>query len=223
MANGNTTLALLGATRGIGRHVLEQALERGYNVRALVRRGSALDLQHPGLTLVRGDATKLQDVESLLQGADAVLSALGAPARNKDGIRTQAAQATLEAMQRTGVGRLIAVSVYGTGETREHLPFFTRAVVFPVFLRHAIADHETQERSIMASDVEWTLIRPPYLTDDPVSGAYVSDFGTQTAGLTWKISRADVAHSMLDALQLRSHVRRAIGLSYTQTASAAAA
>lgn len=223
MANSNITLALLGATRGIGRHVLEQALERGYNVRALVRRGSTLDLQHPGLTVVRGDATQAQDVEALLQGADAVLSALGAPARNKDGIRTQAAGATIDAMQRTGVRRLIAVSVYGTAETREHLPFFTRAVVFPVFLRHAIADHETQEKAIMASDVEWTLIRPPYLTDDPVLGTYVSDFGSDTSGLTWKISRGDVAHSMLETFERGTHVHRAVGLSYRSDDRSAAA
>lgn len=223
MANENPTLALLGATRGIGRHVLEQALERGYNVRALVRRGSTLDLEHANLTVVRGDATQAQDVAEVLRGTDAVLSALGAPARNKDQLRTQAARATLDAMQRTGVRRLIAVSVYGVGETREHLPFFTRAVVFPFFLRHAIADHETQEQAVMASDVDWTLIRPPYLTDDPVSGVYVSDFGSDTGELTWKISRGDVAHSMLEAFERATHLRRAVGLSYRSQERSAAA
>ncbi len=223
MANANPTLALLGATRGIGRNLLEQALERGHRVRALVRRGSALDLQHANLTIVGGDATQPQHVAELLMGADAVLSALGAPARNKDKVRTRAAQATLDAMQRTGVRRLIAVSVYGTAQTREHLPFFTRAVVFPFFLRHAIADHETQEQTITSSDVDWTLIRPPYLTDDPVSGAYVSDFGRETSGLTWKVSRADVAHIMLDAFERGTYVRRAVGLSYARDATAAAA
>ncbi|MBV1858797.1 MAG: NAD(P)H-binding protein [Nannocystaceae bacterium] len=223
MANANATIAILGATRGIGRHVLEQALERGYKVRALVRPGSVLDLQHANLTVVRGDATDSGDLAELLQDTQGVLSALGAPARNKDKIRTRAARATLEAMRRTGVTRLIAVSVYGTAETREHLPLFTRAVVFPFFLRHAIADHETQERAIMDSDVDWTLIRPPYLTDDALSGIYASDFGAQTRGLTWKISRADVAHNMHDALERHSHVRHAIGISYAQVATSVAA
>ncbi|MGH1345370.1 MAG: NAD(P)-dependent oxidoreductase [Nannocystales bacterium] len=223
MANANATLALLGATRGIGRSLLEQALERGYQVRALVRRGSSLDVQHPNLTIVRGDATEPEDVAELLAGTDAVLSALGAPARNKDKIRTRAAHATVDAMRKTGVRRLVAVSVYGIAETREHVPLFTRAIIFPFFLRHVIADHETQEQTIMTSDVDWTLIRPPYLTDDPVSGTYESGFGDQTSGLTWKISRADVAHSMLDTLERGAHVRRSIGLSYAQGARAAAA
>ena len=223
MAKPNATLALLGATRGIGRSLLEQALERGYQVRALVRPSSTLEVKHAGLTVVSGDATQADDIEKLLQGADGVLSALGAPARDKNEIRTQAARATLAAMHRTGVRRLLAVSVYGVGTSRDHLPFFTRAIVFPLFLRHALADHETQERAIMGSDVDWTLLRPPYLTDDPASGAYVSDFGSDTQGLTWKISRADVAHSMLEAFERRTHVRRAFGLSYGADGRSAAA
>ncbi len=221
MVTSNATFALLGATRGIGRIALERALERGHRVRALVRPGSALDITHENLTVVRGDATNPADIARALEGADAVLSAVGTPARAKQPLRTLAARATLEAMERTGVRRLIAVSVYGVGETRAHLPFFTRAVVFPLFLRRVMADHETQDAAIRASGVDWTLLRPPYLTDGPMTGDYAADFGEQTGGLTWKISRADVAHHMLEALETGSYVRGAIGLSYRQAAQAA--
>lgn len=222
MAQDNTTIALLGATRGIGRLVLEQALERGLRVRALVRRGSDLDVQHPRLTVVRGDATQPADVAEALRCTTAVLSALGTPARNRDGLRTAAAEATLAAMKQTGVDRLIAVSVYGVGDTRAQLPFFTRAIILPVFLRHPMADHAMQEQAVMASDVAWTLIRPPYLTDGPRTADYASAFGSQTAGLTWKISRADVAHFMLDTLVRGTHVRAAVGVSYRQRVASAA-
>jgi len=211
-----TTFALLGATRGIGSIVLQRALERGHRVRALVRAGSTLAHQHERLEVVRGDATDPHDVARALEGTAAVLSAIGVPARAKSPVRTLAARATLEAMQRCGVRRLIAVSVYGTSQTRAHLPFFTRAVVFPLFLRRVMADHETQEQAIRDSDVEWTLVRPPYLTDGPCTAAYASDFGDRIEGLTWKISRADVTHQMLDALERRTHVRRALGMSYRE-------
>lgn len=222
MASQNATFALLGATRGIGRAVLNTALERGHSVRALVRPGSTLDLQHPNLAIVRGDATNPADIARALEGADALLSAIGTPARAKTPMRTRAAEASVEAMRVAGVQRLIAVSVYGAGDTREHLPFFTRAVVFPLYLRRVIADHETQEAAIMHSGLDWTLIRPPYLTDDPVTGDYAIGFGAKTAGLTWKISRADVAHSMLGALEQRSLVHAAVGLSYRKASAAAA-
>jgi len=222
MDTSNTTLALLGATRGIGRVLLERALERGHRVRALVRPGSALDLRHPNLTVVRGDATSAEDLARAVDGVDAVLSAIGVPARTKRAVRTEAAQATLEAMRTCGVKRLVAVSVYGVGETRAHLPFFTRNLVFPLFLRRAIADHETQEDMVRRSDVEWTLVRPPYLTDGPMTGDYAVDFGEALQGLTWKISRADVAHRMLEALEKGTHLRQAIGLSYRQASASAA-
>lgn len=222
MANDAPTLALLGATRGIGRHTLEQALERGYRVRALVRPGSTLDLEHPNLTLVRGDATEAADVAALLRGTDGVISALGTPARDRSGLRTAAAVATLQAMRETGVRRLVAVSVYGTAETRAHLPFFTRAVVLPLFLRHPMADHATQEDAIRSSDVDWTLVRPPYLVDGTRTEDYASAFGSKLDGLTWKISRADVAHYLLELWSRGSHVREAVGISY-RTASAKAA
>jgi putative NADH-flavin reductase len=222
MVTSNTTFALLGATRGIGRVVLERALERGHAVRALVREGSTLDIAHPNLTILRGDATDAKDVARALEGATAVLSAIGTPPREKTPFRTLCARATLEAMRHSGVQRLVAVSVYGAGETRALVPFFTRAVIFPFYLRRVMADHETQEAIIKDSGVEWTLIRPPYLTDGPATADYASAFGTATQGLTWKISRADVAHCMLDALERHVHVRAAIGLSYRKASTAAA-
>lgn len=221
MVTSYANLALLGATRGIGRIVLERALERGHHLRVLVRDLSALDFQHPNLTLVRGDATNPDDVALVLEGADAVLSTIGTPAGSKRAMRTEAAHATLTAMERTGVRRLIAVSVYGAAETRPHLPFFTRAVIFPLFLRRVMADHETQEAAIKASNVEWTLVRPPYLVDGPQTEDYAVAFGEQTGDLTWKISRADVAHRMLEAFERGLHVREAVGVSY-RLASAAA-
>ena len=222
MVTDNATIALLGATRGIGRLVLERALDRGYRVRALVRPGSTLDVAHPNLTVVRGDATNADDVVRALAGAEALLSAVGAPPRASIATRTETAKASIEAMERTGVRRLIAVSVYGVGETKSHLPFFTRAVVLPLFLRRVIADHETQEQAIRASDLDWTLLRPPYLTDGAATGDYVSNFGDDTDGLTWKISREDVAHCMIESLERGAHVRTAFGLSYRQASASAA-
>ena len=213
MDNTPITFTLLGATRGIGRALLDQALERGLHVRALVRPGSELPVAHPSLAVIRGDATDEGDLMRAIEGSDAVLSALGAPARNKDHVRESAARATLQAMRKVGTRRLIAVSVYGVGETKAHLPFVTRNVVFPLFLKHAIADHERQEAVIRDSDVQWTLVRPPYLVDGPATGEYAEGF-TEPRGLTWKVSRADVAHYMLNLLTNSRHIHKAVGLSY---------
>jgi len=151
-------------------------------VRALVRPGSEFSVSHPALTVIRGDATNAGDLARAIEGSDAVLSALGAPARNKDHVREAAARATVQAMRKVGTRRLIAVSVYGVGDTKAHLPFITRNIVFPLILKHAIADHECQEAVIRDSDVPWTLVRRPYLVDGPATGESPRPSATTEAG-----------------------------------------
>jgi len=72
-----TRVLIVGATGGTGRQLVEQALERGHTVTALTRDPSALRVEHPRLTVVRGDVLDYVSVEVAVRGQDAVLSALG--------------------------------------------------------------------------------------------------------------------------------------------------
>src|SRR5713226_7091416 len=72
-----TRVLIVGATGGTGRQLVEQALERGHVVTALARDPSALRVEHPRLTVVRGNVLDYPSVEAAVRGQDAVLSALG--------------------------------------------------------------------------------------------------------------------------------------------------
>ncbi len=197
-----TTLALFGATGGIGRALIRQALDRGHAVRALARDPSALadvDDADGRLTVLAGDVTDPDAVARALAGADAVLCALGAPALSRSRVRSEGTRTIVTAMRDRGLDRVVAVSVYGAHETRAHLTPFLRWVLFPLYLRRAVADHERQEQVLAESGLRWTALRPPHLTDGPLTGRYAAGFD-RPDDITWHVSRADVAHFALDVV-----------------------
>src|SRR5436190_15220207 len=72
-----TRVLIVGATGGTGRELVAQALERGHAVTALARNPSALDVTHPRLRVMRGDALDYSTVEAAVQGQEVVICALG--------------------------------------------------------------------------------------------------------------------------------------------------
>ncbi|WP_036540852.1 NAD(P)-dependent oxidoreductase, partial [Nocardia cyriacigeorgica] len=86
-------------------------------------------------------------------------------------------------------------------------------VLFGLVLRPAYNDHVRQEEHVRASDLDWTIVRPSAFTDGPATGTYRQGFPGNEAGLSLKISRADIAEFMLDQLTDRSYLHRAVGIS----------
>jgi putative NADH-flavin reductase len=117
-------------------------------------------------------------------------------------------------MERMGIQRLICQSSLGVGDSRANLPFFTKYTIVSVFLRHAFADHERQEAIVKQSSLDWTIVRPPHLTDGPRTGVYRHGFPTTDTRIKGKISRADVADFMLNQLTEDTYLHQTPGVSY---------
>ncbi|MGF1510318.1 MAG: NAD(P)-dependent oxidoreductase [Myxococcota bacterium] len=215
------TLSLFGGSRGIGQAFLHQAVQGGHAVRVLVRDPSRLQASLESMTqaarsrvqLVAGDVLDPSAVRETMRGSHAAVCALGAPARDRSRIRSRGTTRILEAMEEAGLDRLVAVTVFGAGESRTQLPFWIRYLLFPLFLREAIADHEEQEAILKRSTCRWTAVRPPNLTDGPATGDYARGF-SESSNLTMTISRADVAAFMLHVLEKDAFIRAAPGISY---------
>lgn len=207
-------LLVFGATRGTGRKFIEQALERGYNVTALARNPRKLEIKSPNLQIVEGDAMNSDLLEKMVQGFDAVVSSLGAPAASKDRVRSEGTRNIIRAMEKTGVRRFISLSTVGVGDSREMLPFLYKYLLVPLFLRRAFADHEIQESYIRASKLDWTIIRPTALTNGELTRVYKHGFTISEKNLKNKISRSDVADFMLKQLTDATYIRQAPGVSY---------
>lgn len=207
-------LLIFGSTGGTGRELVKQALDQDHEISAFARSPEKLDdIAHANLEVVRGDVLDLNGVENAVAGHDAVLCAIGAGA-GRTTLREEGTRNVVQAMEKTGVRRLICLSSLGVGESRANLSFFTKYVIVPVFLRHAFADHERQEAVVKESSLDWTIVRPPHLKDGPRTGEYRHGFPTTDKDIEGKISRADVADFMVKELTDATYLRQTPGVSY---------
>jgi len=221
-------LTIFAATGGIGRQILEQAVEAGHDVTAVVRTPRKLpDELSRQVRVVTADlaAPDPAALKSAVEGAGAVLSGLGPRSNSEAGVATQGTRAITAAMKATGVRRIVVVSAAPIGTVPspgrpnppQHDPgdgFFIRYLGAPLTkaaLRKHYADLAQMEDVLRDSDLDWTAVRPPRLTDKPLTGIYRTARGRNLRrGLF--ISRADVAHFMLHAIEQPETIQQAIGV-----------
>jgi putative NADH-flavin reductase len=200
-------LFILGATGGTGRALIDQALKRGHQVTAFVRSPAKLAAPGAGLTVVRGNPRSEADLRAALPGHDAVVSALGPPGPGRTTILRDGARSTVAAMKATGQRRLVVVSA---AVLFPHSGVLT-AVLRATLLRNVAEDSAAMERTVMDSGFDWTIARPPRLTNGPLTGRYCVEDGQLPRGRL-VVSRADVAHFLLDELECSRHSRRIVGM-----------
>ena len=154
-----------------------------------------------------GDVLDKELVSSTVDGKDAVISALGAglSLRSRD-IIYQSLSVLIPAMNSKNVKRLIFLSAFGVGTTFRQANLFQR-IIFRLPLKNIYRDKEKGEELLMASQLDWTLVKPVVLTDKPYTGKYKVGEKFVMKG-TPKITRADVADFMLKQLNDNSYLRK---------------
>ena len=219
-------LTIFAATGGIGRELLQQALVDGHDVTAAVRNPAQVtaDVRTVAADLAAPDQARL---ESAVAGAGAVLSGLGPRSAADRGITSRGTRAIISAMQAAGARRLLVVSAAPIGtvaspgrpQPPRHDPgdgAVMRYLLNPMIrrvLREPYADLAVMEDAVSGSGLDWTIVRPPRLTDKPLTGTYRTAYGRNLRrGLT--ISRADVAHLMLGLLTEPDSIRQTVGVAY---------
>ncbi len=150
-----------------------------------------------------------------IRGADIVFCAIGAPPSSKDMVRSRATAAIIAAMRAENVQRLVALSSHGVGQERLELPWFFRFVVLPFFLERVFADHDTQEKLLLTSGLDYTIVKPPHLKNGKSFGPLMhgpSDTSPIANG-RMKITRDDVAGFMVQVAQENQYLRSAVSVS----------
>ncbi|MEN0003575.1 MAG: SDR family oxidoreductase [Bacteroidota bacterium] len=209
----NMHIALIGPTGGTGRAVIQQALEKGYEITALIRTSEKMEVSHDRLHLIQGDALLYEDVQKVIAGKDVVVCCLGTRAADKRMVRAEGTRNIVRAMEAEGVRKLIAQTSLGYGDTAEMMPWYMTYLIIPIILKNAFKDHPLQEEIIEQSNVDWVIARPGSLTNGPKTERYKQGFPT-TEKVKLRISRADVAHFMLQQVESDRYLGQKVGLSY---------
>src|SRR5689334_228722 len=116
-------LAVFGATGRTGKPLVEQALQAGHEVVALVRTPSKLAIQHPKLTVIQGDAMNPVNVDDTVQGSDAVISVIGQAKGAPRDTQTVAITNIIAAMNKYGIKRLVSLTGAGVDDRRDRPKF----------------------------------------------------------------------------------------------------
>jgi putative NADH-flavin reductase len=216
-ARDKMNITVFGATGGVGKELVAQALTHGHTVTAVVRDPNRLPISDPALTVLT--VAGLQEPDALysaVRGSDAVLSAVGPRGRSDGPVASSSTRSILSAMHAAQVERIVVVSAAPVGPVPAGEGVINRWLVLPLIsrlLRSVYTDLAEMEAALQASNTAWTVVRPPKLVDKPLTAKYRTALGANVArGLS--ISRADVAHLMLTALDQPATVGQAVGVAY---------
>lgn len=210
-------VALIGATGFVGTAILDELLQRGHSVRALVRDAAKLPAR-PGLTVVQADVQDAQQVQRAVAGADAVISAYNAGWANPNIYADfmRGSRAIVQGVQAAGVPRYLVVggagSLWVNGQQVVDSPDFPAAIKPGA---QAARDMLTELQS--NTQLDWTLLSPPIGFHGGSPAAALGRTGhyrtgadaplMQADGQPGDISREDLAVALVDALEQHLHSR----------------
>ncbi|WP_157253468.1 NAD(P)-dependent oxidoreductase [Nonomuraea typhae] len=206
-------ITLYGATGATARLFTARALREGHVITAVARRPEAITERHPGLSVVKGDVMDRETL-SLERDTDAVVFLAGPTKGGPHTIYADGVPNVIEAMNETGVKRLIVVTnglMNGPSDTP--VQRLTKILVRGVFLKHSYQDNARLVRLIRGNPLDWTVVRPPRLLNSPARGAYrtaVDD--CVRGGMT--ITRADLADAVLRVLPDPGTHRHTVDVAY---------
>ncbi|MEU6977441.1 MULTISPECIES: NAD(P)H-binding protein [unclassified Streptomyces] len=208
-------LTVFGATGGIGREIVRQALASGHEVTAVVRDPAGFTVGGDKLAVFRSDLSDPEALREAVAGRDAVLSGLGARTRADAGVAARLTRSVLRAMEAADTRRLLVVSAAPVGPVPDGQAVVDKAMLAIVnsVLKDVYADLRAMEAELAASATDWTSVRPPKLTNKPLTGRYRSVVGgNPPRGRS--LARADVAHAMLAMVDDPATVKQGVGVAY---------
>lgn len=210
-------VSIFGASGGTGTLLTERCLAAGYEVTALLRSPEKFPL-HDRVRVIQGDAFNPAAVRCTVEGANVVLSALGARSWHKEDVLERAIPLIVEAMHATGVLRIIALGSAGAeADSLKKQPALSRwiaeNIIYKTFLKWPVASQIAQWRVLSASGLDWTMVMPPKLENAKARGNLRVD-GDALPRNALRISRADVADFMMQQIGNKEWVGKGVYIAW---------
>jgi putative NADH-flavin reductase len=204
-------LAVFGGSRGTGLHLIEKALAEGYEINALARHPAGLRERFPDIQVIQGDVFNIEDTTATVKGSDAVISTLGFAGRSRETtIYSKGVLNITRVIQELGPRRLIVLAASQGIDPYPDFPWYAsimmKLLIKPMF-GFAYRDMAKMKDQLLLSDIDWTLVGVPMLTNSSEKGHYRSSIG-KPLHHAFRISRADVGEYLLSIIKDKATFRK---------------
>ncbi|XP_030274269.1 flavin reductase (NADPH)-like [Sparus aurata] len=214
-------IAVLGATGQTGQYLVNQALQQGHTVTAIVRNPGKLTVHHDNLKVVEADIFSVDALKTHFKGQDVVMSCLGFPASIFSAVTgyTMSMNAMISAMRQVRVNRIITMtSWYTDPNSGTKSSYLIRFLLLPMIRSVLTNMHEMERFLLNVEDINWTVVRPPGLKNLPASaqeflthdGYFVPDSSGNPVGSA--VARGDVARFMLSLLNSNAWIKGGVAI-----------
>jgi putative NADH-flavin reductase len=197
-------IAVFGSTGGNGRLILGEGIRRGHQITAFARRSGALTDVFGLAGVIEGDGTNATAVGKAVAGQQAVIMSVSG---REPGVSVAIASTVTAAMRSLGVSRLVATSAYGLVAKR---PYVLASIVRQIFAKN-YAEQLAADQVIMASDLDWTILRATRLVSGPAQRPGRLSTELFTSG-PYSISRTAYALALLDLAEHDTYTRQIVNI-----------
>ena len=208
-------ILVFGASGGTGLEVVEQALEAGHKVTAILRHPDKFPIRHEQLRIIKGDVLNSITYENTFFGMDVVISCLGTRNREATVVYSQGVTNIMQAMQKVGMDRIICLSA-GAVEIAPNTSFLMKFLIKNILqklFKYSYADMLLMEGILHGSNLNWTVIRPPRLLNGDRTGKYRTSINEFIPNMS-SLNRADLADYIIHHLDDEKTYKSKVEISY---------
>ncbi len=204
----DTKIAVIGGTGKAGKYLVNQLIQRGFHLKLLLRNPERFSIKNPLIEVIKGDVNDYKTVLSLVDGSQAVISALGLgqPA-SETSIFSQATSNILQAMQVSGIQRYIVITGINVNTNADKKSSKTQFATDWMYTNYpnSTADKQKEYDLLLASNVDWTLVRLPLIEQtDEVGNIQIS----LEDCVGDKISATNLANFLIEQLTDNQYVKQ---------------
>lgn len=211
---------ILGGSGRTGRHIVDEALARNWQVKVLLRDLEAFKLENTNLTKVLGSPFAYADVKKASEACDLVISALNISRASEnpwsklvspENLLSKSMQNVVDVAKHIPLKKLITISAWGVGDSRAEIPWWFKLMIRFSKIGPVYEDHDRQERVVQNANINFTIVRPVGLNDKKARSVKVSQNGKPKPSLF--ISRKSLASYIVEIAAKDLHSREIITLS----------
>lgn len=197
-------IAILGANGKAGKSLVNEALEKGFQVKILTRNSTNMPITNENIETITGDARDFSSIQELLQGCGAVINAVGQP-KNESYIFSTVTKHILKVMQEYKIKRYILISGGSLNVVGDQKGIINKmgAKLFKLFLPKMMQDKYKELQILQSSDVDWTVVRLPFVVEGNGIGT-IKESLVDMPGI--KIQNGDIAPFVIKQINSEVYV-----------------